>query len=169
MRPMTERVQFVDENDNPIGAGPREEAWEKGIALRHAYIVLRDKDGNFLLQQRSQLKKKNPGRYTYAATGHVDEGESYDEAAVRELKEEVGIDANLTLIDKSSYMSDEVNAQVFIAIYSGEIDHDVQLILDPEEVSGTRWFTKAELDEAVSKTPESFSPNMVKTYKKIFL
>lgn len=81
---MTERVQFVDENDNPIGAGPREEAWEKGIALRHAYIVLRDKDGNFLLQQRSQLKKKNPGRYTYAATGHVDEGESYDEAAVRE-------------------------------------------------------------------------------------
>lgn len=166
---MTERVQFVDENDNPIGAGPREEAWEKGIALRHAYIVLRDKDGNFLLQQRSQLKKKNPGRYTYAATGHVDEGESYDEAAVRELKEEVGIDANLTLIDKSSYMSDEVNAQVFIAIYSGEIDHDVQLVLDPEEVSGTRWFTKTELDEAVSKTPESFSPNMVKTYKKIFL
>ena len=166
---MTERVQFVDENDNPIGAGPREEAWEKGIALRHAYIVLRDKDGNFLLQQRSQLKKKNPGRYTYAATGHVDEGESYDEAAVRELKEEVGIDANLTLIDKSSYVSDEVNAQVFIAIYSGEIDHDVQLVLDPEEVSGTRWFTKAELDEAVSKTPESFSPNMVKTYKKIFL
>lgn len=166
---MTERVQFVDENDNPIGAGPREEAWEKGIALRHAYIVLRDKDGNFLLQQRSQLKKKNPGRYTYAATGHVDEGESYDEAAVRELKEEVGIDANLTLIDKSSYMSDEVNAQVFIAIYSGEIDHDVQLVLDPEEVSGTRWFTKVELDEAVSKTPESFSPNMVKTYKKIFL
>lgn len=166
---MTERVQFVDENDNPIGAGPREEAWEKGIALRHAYIVLRDKDGNFLLQQRSQLKKKNPGRYTYAATGHVDEGESYDEAAVRELKEEVGIDANLTLIDKSSYMSDEVNAQVFIAIYSGEIDHDVQLVLDPEEVSGTRWFTKTELDEAVLKTPESFSPNMVKTYKKIFL
>jgi len=166
---MTERVQFVDENDNPIGAGPREEAWEKGIALRHAYIVLRDKDGNFLLQQRSQLKKKNPGRYTYAATGHVDEGESYDEAAVRELKEEVGIDANLTLIDKSSYMSDEVNAQVFIATYSGEIDHDAQLVLDPEEVSGTRWFTKAELDEAVSKTPESFSPNMVKTYKKIFL
>ena len=166
---MTERVQFVDENDNPIGAGPREEAWEKGIALRHAYIVLRDKDGNFLLQQRSQLKKKNPGRYTYAATGHVDEGESYDEAAVRELKEEVGIDANLTLIDKSSYVSDEVNAQVFIAIYSGEIDHDVQLVLDPEEVSGTRWFTKTELDEAVSKTPESFSPNMVKTYKKIFL
>lgn len=169
MRPMTERVQFVDEDDNPIGAGPREEAWEKGIALRHAYIVLRDKDGNFLLQQRSQLKKKNPGRYTYAATGHVDEGESYDEAAVRELKEEVGIDANLTLIDKSSYMSDEVNAQVFIAIYSGEIDHDVQLVLDPEEVSGTRWFTKTELDEAVLKTPESFSPNMVKTYKKIFL
>lgn len=66
-------------------------------------------------------------------------------------------------------MSDEVNVQVFIAIYSGEIDHDVQLVLDPEEVSGTRWFTKTELDEAVLKTPESFSPNMVKTYKKIFL
>lgn len=166
---MTERVQFVDENDNPIGAGPREEAWEKGIILRHAYIVLRDEDGNFLLQQRSQQKKKNPGRYTYAATGHVDEGESYDEAAVRELKEEVGIDAHLTLIDKSLYMSDEINSKVYIAIYSGEIPHDIQLTLDPEEVSATHWFTETELAEAVSKTPEQFSPNMVKTFKKIFL
>ena len=121
------------------------------------------------IPRNSQQKKKNPGRYTYAATGHVDEGESYDEAAVRELKEEVGIDAHLTLIDKSLYMSDEINSKVYIAIYSGEIPHDIQLTLDPEEVSATRWFTETELAEAVSKTPEQFSPNMVKTFKKIFL
>ena len=166
---MTERVQFVDENDNPIGAGPREEAWEKGIALRHVYIVLRDNEGNFLMQQRSLEKKKNPGRYTYAATGHVDEGETYDTAATRELKEEVGIDTPLTLVEKTSYISDETASKVFIAIYSGEVEPDIQLTLQPEEVSGTRWFSKDELAEAITKTPESFSPNMVKTFKKIFL
>lgn len=88
---MKERLQVVDDNDQPIGVATREEAWAKGMILRHVYVVLRDLDGNFLLQQRNLAKKSNPGKWTWAATGHVDEDETYEIAAPRELQEEIGI------------------------------------------------------------------------------
>jgi ADP-ribose pyrophosphatase YjhB (NUDIX family) len=47
-----------------------------------------ERDGKILLIERNNFP------FTYALpAGHVDEGETYEEAAVRELKEEVGLDA----------------------------------------------------------------------------
>ena len=50
-------------------------------------------DGMILLQRRSMAKDLFPGWWDISVGGHVDAGESYDEAVVRELREELGIAA----------------------------------------------------------------------------
>lgn len=167
---MKERLQVVDENDEPIGVATREEAWAKDLILRHAYIVLRDGDGNFLLQQRSLKKKSNPGKWTWSATGHVDAGETYDAAAARELFEEIGVKTNLTSIGKLRTIHQNKNGilDYFITVFTGQIKHDTPITVAPEEVETTRWFSPDELRELVTKTPEKTTYNTRTTYTKFF-
>lgn len=61
----------------------------------HTWIVRpNDKSGyDLLLQKRSECKDSNPGCWDISSAGHVEAGHGYLESAIREMKEELGIDA----------------------------------------------------------------------------
>ena len=166
---MKERLTIVDENDQPIGVATREEAWASGLILRHAYCVIRDLDGNFLLQQRSQAKKTNPGKWTWAATGHVDEGESYEVAAAREMMKEIGVIAPLNFVGKLrlTQPNDYGILDCFISVFTGTIARDTPITVDQSEVETTRWFTPSELAELMSDDSQ-VTRNSQLTYQKFF-
>lgn len=168
---MPERIQIVDENDRPIGATTRQEAWASGLYYRLVQIVLRDEDGNFLLQKRSMEKPLYPGRWTNAASGHVDEGETYETSAPCELNEEIGVDAPLTFIGKflvQKTMDDKIINQ-FNSVFEGQIPRDTKFALQPEEVSEVRWFTPEELQKNIADSPENFTPAIVKAVEEFYL
>lgn len=95
-----EKVLWVDENDNVLGEVERGKAHREGILHRIAVIYLTRPDGTILIQERVS------GRLDHSAAGHVDIGESYLDAAKRELKEELGVDVDLVKVGKT--ISDEV-------------------------------------------------------------
>jgi isopentenyl-diphosphate delta-isomerase len=167
---MPERIQIVDENDQPIGASTRQEAWANGSYYRLVQIILRDEQGNFLLQKRSPKKALYPGRWTNAASGHVDEGETYEISAPRELVEEVGISVPLEYTGKILIQLQEGNKTInqFNGVFIGQISHDTQFNLDPDEVSAVRWFTLQELKEKTAETPEEFTPAMVRAVTEFY-
>lgn len=84
-------IVVVDENDNEIGSAMLAEAWEKGLYHRIVSIFVMDYRGRILLQLRGPNVKIYPNCWDQAAGGHVDEGFSYDQAAVNELAEELDI------------------------------------------------------------------------------
>jgi isopentenyl-diphosphate delta-isomerase type 1 len=104
---MEEYFYVVDEDDNVVGKATREECHSSnGLIHRSVYIfVLNDKSEVFL-QRRSMHKDLYPSYYTGSATGHVDYGEEYDEAAKRELREELGVDAPLHRLGKVKSFSE---------------------------------------------------------------
>jgi len=121
---MVEYFYVVDENDNVIGKATREKCHKNNrIIHRSVYVfVLNDKNEMFL-QKRSEHKDLYGGYYTGSATGHVDFGEDYDEAARRELKEELGIEAPLKLVCKFKSFSKierEISA-LYVCRYNGPI------------------------------------------------
>jgi len=121
---MSEYFHVVDEDDNVIGRATREECHSgKGPIHRSVYIfVLNDKNELFL-QKRSKSKDLYAGYYTGSATGHVDYGEDYDEAARRELKEELGLDAPLQMLGKVKNFSEderEISA-LYLCRYNGPV------------------------------------------------
>jgi len=121
---MVEFFYVVDEDDNVIGKTTREECHKDNRNIhRSVYIfVINDKNEMFL-QRRSKVKDLYGGYYTGSATGHVDYGEDYDEAAKRELKEELGITAPIKKVCKfKSFSNIEREISVlYVCFYSGPI------------------------------------------------
>ena len=83
---MTEYFDKVDQNDYVIGKISREEAHEFNLMHRAVHIFIKGKNGKWLLQKRSAKKDLDPLLLTTSCSGHVDSGESYSEAAVRECQ-----------------------------------------------------------------------------------
>lgn len=94
---MSEWIDIVDENGHPTGETvDRAYAHRHGVWHRTAHLwLLRMKNGNIqvLLQKRSANKDSHPGCYDISSAGHIPAGVDYLPSAIRELKEELGIDA----------------------------------------------------------------------------
>lgn len=87
-----EIVTLVDIHDRVIGQALRAEVRAKALIHRVTYILVFNRAGQLLLQQRTPVKDLYPGYYDAAAGGVITAGESYENSATRELKEELGVD-----------------------------------------------------------------------------
>jgi 8-oxo-dGTP pyrophosphatase MutT (NUDIX family) len=86
--PHHETVAVFDATGRPKGAMPREDAKRSGLALGAVNLLLVNRRGELLLQRRPD-DKENGGRWDKSVGGHVDAGEGFDQAAVREAGEEL--------------------------------------------------------------------------------
>ena len=89
--PADEILDIVDENDQVIGQSPRGEAYAKGLRHRCVFIQARDAEGRLFVHRRTPTKLVFPSLYDMWVGGVVGAGESYDEAALREAEEELGV------------------------------------------------------------------------------
>ena len=127
---------MVDDKDEVLGSVTRGEAHQSNsIKHRSVMIILINEIGELLLQKRSEMKDTFPGLWTVSASGHVSYGESYDEAARRELQEELGLNLQLMPI-KKIYINSE---REFAYIYYGKLESAVKVNFDKDEIADIRW------------------------------
>ncbi|MBI3305927.1 NUDIX domain-containing protein [Candidatus Nomurabacteria bacterium] len=82
-----EELDIVDEEDMVIRSGVRNEIHRLGLLHREVHVWLFDKNKNIYFQ-KSPANKSSAGLFDASVGGHVDKGEEYLAAAVRETKEE---------------------------------------------------------------------------------
>lgn len=87
-----EILDVIDISNRIIGQANKKNVHEKGLRHRVSAVILRRSDGRYLFPTASILKAE-AGRLFHSAAGHIITGESYKEAAIRELSEECGVDA----------------------------------------------------------------------------
>ena len=156
-----EIVVIVDKKNNIIGAVTRSEMRSKGLIHRAAYILVFNSVGSIFVQKRTMSKDVYPGYYDIAAGGVVLYGETYDESAIRELEEELGIrDVPLTrLFD--FYHKDEINriwGRAYTCVYDGKI------VLQKEEVESGSFH---EVDEVIRMSEhELYTPDGLYVLKR---
>ncbi len=86
--PHEESLSVFDPEGRVVGALPRAQAKRSRLAVGAVNVLLVSSKGEVLLQRRPE-DKENGGRWDKSVGGHVDEGETFDEAAVRETGEEL--------------------------------------------------------------------------------
>lgn len=153
-----ELFDIVDENDCVIGQATRAEVHQKKLLHRAVHILLTDAQGNFVLQKRSMAKDTCPGLLSTSCAGHVDAGETYETAAVRELGEELGVpSASARAIKFLFKMSPSAGTGwEFVHVYKLE-KFTGTLTPAPAEISAIFAFPPEEIDAQIARAPADFS------------
>jgi len=144
---LEEYIDIVDKNGIPTGvAVPKFEIHSEGHLHNTAHIWFYTSDGRILLQQRAASKSIYPLLWDVSVAGHIDSGETPEQAAVRETKEEIGIDVSEEKLTKigvfecfQSY-SNGIKDNEFHNTFIAEINMDIEdLIPQKDEVEALKF------------------------------
>ena len=127
-------------------------------SLRSRFFAKGD-ENKILIQKRSKFKKTWPLTWSNTCCSHPYPGETFQKAAERRLKEEIGVTASLKrkfkLIYQAKYNSvwgENEYDWVFVGHYQGKLNSD------PKEVAELKWVELWELKKDIQKKPKDFTP-----------
>ena len=152
---MTEYLDIVDEKDTIVTPHvPYEEVHALKARHRAVHVLLFNDADEILIQLRSEKKKAFPLHWTFSAGGHVRHKESYEKAAVREIKEELELDIpedKLVLKGKGIY-TDELDHKIYYQTYAVTYDGPIE-VTENDEVKAVQFVTWQTLQEMM-RSPE---------------
>jgi 16S rRNA (adenine1518-N6/adenine1519-N6)-dimethyltransferase len=156
-----EQFPIVDENDRIQGYARRSEVHGNNLRHRAVHIFIFNQVGEIYLQQRSRSKDRHPLKWDSSAAGHVTAGETYDQTALREVKEELGVALSLERISKLA--ASPRTDQEFIWLYRGVASGD--LVPDSSEIKTGAFLPSAVIDGWTRARPEDFAPGFLECWK----
>lgn len=167
MSELDEILEVVDENNSVVGRATRGECYQKGLLHRAVNVFLFSSKGEIFLQKRSK-KKGFPLYWDLSCSEHVKPGESFEEAAKRGLKEELGIKVEVEQIipihrinnwdETKTYLDSELIV-TFKANFDGEIK------INPEEVFEGIFFNADEFKRLVKYGKTKLTPWFLEDWK----
>jgi isopentenyldiphosphate isomerase len=146
VKAQVEMVDVVDGQDRVVSQASRAEVRDRHLRHRAVYVLVFNGRGQLFVHRRTASKDVFPSHYDVAAGGVVVAGESYDEAARRELAEELGI-ADIVLRRVVSLRFDDQDNHINGMVYSCTWDGPVQLQV--EEIESGEWL---DLDVVAERT-----------------
>lgn len=145
-----EYLAEVDIHDRVLGRITYEDMREKNLLHRSSTIIVVNSRGELLIQKRAASKRIYPGYHSMGAGGCVRYDETYDQTAVRELAEELGIrGVPLTPFFKHTFQDamTRVIDQVYLCTYDGPIS------IQKEELDSFQWVPLSDVPSFVKSHP----------------
>jgi isopentenyldiphosphate isomerase len=143
-----EPVEIVDDDDQVIAVVPRAEIRARRLQHRAVFVAVLSTDGRLLVHRRADDNDVWPGWWDLAVGGVVAAGESYDDAAVRELAEEIGVTG---VVPEPLGGGRFVDESVALLGRCYRVVHDGPFTFDDGEVVEARWATPDELRELMNR------------------
>lgn len=154
-----EEVILVDEADMPLGKMEKMEAHRKALLHRAFSVFIFNSKGEMLLQRRAAGKYHSPGLWANACCSHPRPGEDTLSAALRRLKEELGITTTLTKLFDFTYRSAYDNGLTefeFDHVFAGVYD-DRDIRPDPSEVSDFCFRSLEDIQTDLQRSPAKYT------------
>jgi len=118
--------------------------------------------GQVYIQRRSCSKDRHPGKLDSSAAGHVDPGETNADTAIRELREELGMQAEIKEILRipASEKTDNEHVVLF------EVVTESEPVPNPEEIQWSAFISREKVTKLMDEAPEDFVPAFILLWKK---
>jgi isopentenyldiphosphate isomerase len=164
---MTDEVIDICEENNNLTETKKltGEAHRDGLWHRSAHIWMYNHQNELLLQLRSPKKFLYPNVWDISVAGHVNTGETPEEAAVREIHEEIGLEVapeELTFVKILKHQSvyKDIKNNEFYYIYLLQLDKNItELKIQTEELKTIKLITLSELERDIKAQPEKYVPH----------
>lgn len=151
---MKEIIDELDETGAATGRRfTRDFVHRRGLWHRTVHVWILNSSGELLVQRRSSFKESHPGLWDISAAGHCSSGDSSRGAAVREVKEELGLDLNPDQLEylfsvPQQFRAGDFTDNEFCDVYLLRTDVPIEsLDIDANEVSEVRFVRWRELEE----------------------
>jgi len=150
-----ELLDIVNDEDQITRQEMRSIVHQLGLQHRGAHVFLFTPDGKMLVQKRSADRSASPSALDCSVSEHVKAGESYLEAAVRGMKEEMGVDGIYIKPLVKFRMNYGVNDNEICTLYEGTVD-PAKVKFDPVEIEEIYYFDLNELQGMVTEGRVTF-------------
>lgn len=171
---MTELLDVLDENGNKTGeAKTKGEIYKNGSWHRSVHIWVMNDNKELLVQKRNPFKKTFPNLWAISAAGHVVSGENSIESGLRELKEELDIEATADELEylftiKRIQPLDDSYIRVFDDVYllhrNIDVDHTK---LQVEELTDIKYVYYQYLETILKDGDKDYVP-YTEEHEKLF-
>lgn len=146
---MDEILDLVDEFDRVIDTCLRSVVYEKGLKnFRVINGFLKNAQGQLWVPRRTAHKKLFPGHLDVSVGGHVQSGESYEDAFMRELSEELNMQAHDHVVREIGYFNpNKQNVSAFMKVY--EISTDESPVFNQDDFIEAEWLLPSTIIERI--------------------
>ena len=160
-----ELIDIFTKNNEPTGITKmKNEAHATGLWHRVVHVWIYNSKNELLFQLRSKDKDLYPNVWDVSAAGHIGAGEDIELAAIREVKEELGISINPEDLQSHGVRPMEIRYEniinnEFFNIFSYKYNGDIKdLILQKEEVDDVKFIPFDTAKEELLTKPEKYVP-----------
>lgn len=160
---MAEFLDTVNEDDEIIGRDTRDNVHSRHEIHRGIHVFVLNSKGEILLQKRSEKKDYYPGYYDASVGAHVLSGETYEEAATRETKEELGFQPSdlERICDYNSYSSrQKEKRRLFVCQSEGPFE------IDTEELESVEWWSPERIQKEIERGEMEFTEGFKTSFRK---
>ncbi|MET9554098.1 NUDIX domain-containing protein [Streptomyces sp. NPDC006645] len=147
-----EIIDIVDEHDHVVRQATRGEAYAKGLRHRCVFVLARDADDRIFVHRRTPTKAAFPSHYDMFVGGVVDAGETYDDAALREAEEELGVSGLPRPVPLFTFLYDAEEGRWWSRVY--EVRCVLPVSPQLEEIDWHAFLTDAELERRLAENAE---------------
>jgi len=152
-----EFLDIVDKNDQIVGKASKDAVYKKMLCHRISHVLIFNDEDKMILQKRGSNVSFCPNHWSTAVGGHVQAGETYEEAALREYQEELGAKSALEFIGKDFYNVPDIPNK-FLAAFKTKFNGPFNPDLDV--VSEVGAFDMEDIKKMI-KNGEKFHPELI--------
>ncbi|HOX40583.1 MAG TPA: NUDIX domain-containing protein [bacterium] len=143
-----EYLDIVNLDDQPIGRASKAVIYKNNHLHRIVHVFVLNDKGEIALQLRAKNKSYCPHRWASSAGGHVQAGETFKKAGLRELREELGIDSPLAFLSKNLYDDPiAVGLKKFICAFTTK--HNGPFQIEERELEKVEFFNVDQARELI--------------------
>ena len=155
----TEIVDIVDKENHIVGSADVATAHDKKLMHRVVGIFVFDENGYLYLQKGNKY-----GKLDLSVGGHVQKGETYEDAAKREMFEELRI--AMPIIHVATFLPENARLNHFWAIFTATAPQNWKF-KTTEEVSSLEKIDLEKIKDMMQIEPDSFTHGFMNTMTKL--